>query len=547
MAFTPATDVMEQRRTDTDTSEQIVPSTYGTEITTTYIMDGEPVYGQNSIVYDEIDWASGGCYAARENGYCPKAYSGPIGRFALGNFNCGNPGGKKSRTKLNAVNKEMIYGKQHLWCLQEANKAVFQGLRNCKWIDGDINRRSSADYQAYMGNNPSDKPKDPALYLDGYSGHDGPCRHQILAVCHSEGGAQSGLMFCGRTTHVSCLRLMYYENYNDGPYKEGRETRNAFTEFAVASYYMKRWQIGEPSAVADDFAGQSLRIANCHLHHAVARKTNTVKAQSVRYRETFDRWAISLKKYVCRFFCGDFNMAAIEVIMQLRARGFCANIISWYPWRHLNEAGLAMDSVLILAIGPIEGIRLPFRSRAILPDSAESNHPKCKPMQWTCPTTKQTKDYELYTLDTSDVPGQQVTSYRPVSEKRKANCIRWMFRPELGTGDVTMDLRSWYEMTLKLEQNGKYMPGFAMRHNKLMDLCMESWNWPPLPSCKSKPVAPEYFDPLQTLIGHGAHVPLITWVGGNKDGSRSEAANKKRSDKRKNKENACQGWEGNAW
>ena len=44
MAYIPATDVREKRRTDMHTSEQTVPSTDGTGITTTYIMDGEPVY-----------------------------------------------------------------------------------------------------------------------------------------------------------------------------------------------------------------------------------------------------------------------------------------------------------------------------------------------------------------------------------------------------------------------------------------------------------------------------------------------------------------------
>ena len=222
--------VIDQCWTGPGTSEHIVGSTYETEKATTYIKDGEPVC-------DEGNW--GGCHEARETEFCFGAYSGRKGRFALGNFNFGNPGGEKGGTKLNAVKEQMKNGKQHLWCLQEATRDVFKGLKNCEWIDGDKNRRSWAGYQAYMGNNP-------------------PCRHQILAVCHSEGDAQSGLMFCGRTTHVSCLELMFYEKHDDGQYNDGMSMRNAFTEFAVASYYMKRWQIGEQSAVADEYGNPDI-------------------------------------------------------------------------------------------------------------------------------------------------------------------------------------------------------------------------------------------------------------------------------------------------
>ena len=118
-----------------------------------------------------------------------------------------------------------------------------------------------------------------------------------------------------------------------------------------------------------------MNIANAHLHCATARTTNIVRNVRFVYKETWDRWAQHLMRFNCRFFCGDFSMAAIEVIMQLRARGFCANLVSWYPWvrngvqgqtEYAGDDSLRMDSVLIIAIGPSKelGFHLELRCSA---------------------------------------------------------------------------------------------------------------------------------------------------------------------------------------
>ena len=65
-------------------------------------------------------------------------------------------------------------------------------------------------------------------------------------------------------------------------------------------------------------------------------------------------------------------MDATNVVSELRARGFCANVVSWFVWKRtagdfreqredkLGTPMMQLDSVLIILIGPCKGLRLPF-------------------------------------------------------------------------------------------------------------------------------------------------------------------------------------------
>ena len=286
-----------------------------------------------------------------------------------------------------------------------------------------------------------------------------------------------------------------------------------------------------------------MNIANAHLHCAIASTTNTVSNKEIDYNDTFDRWANNLMKFNCRFLCGDFSMAAIEVIAQLRARGFCANLVSWHPWVKLDVPGrteligdnnLMIDSILIIAIGPIEGIRLPFGYNVF---NNEDHGWKCDTIrcQRTRPECKHKLKLEEYNVKRiwTEGPGHSIVAYRPSNPHHKRWCIILMFRPMLGTKDTEeADCRHWQAMRVALFHiGGLYCPSFDMDS----DMGAKTWDLPILPLCKSKPIPDSKCDELEQFLAHGGHMPIITWIGGNVHDTRSQEASLIRTVKRKAK------------
>ena len=87
----------------------------------------------------------------------------------------------------------------------------------------------------------------------------------------------------------------------------------------------------------------------------------------------YDELATAIVEFKVRLVNGDFNMDAIRAVTELRARGLCVNVASWCAWRRtggefdekqsvhlLGPVQTQLDSVLILVVGPADGIRLPF-------------------------------------------------------------------------------------------------------------------------------------------------------------------------------------------
>ena len=97
-----------------------------------------------------------------------------------------------------------------------------------------------------------------------------------------------------------------------------------------------------------------LVVMTIHLHHATAKKD--VSDGSRSFREFWDLVARYIMEFAVRLLTGDFNMALWFAVVELRARGFQANLAAWYPWKKSDEAEIRMDSCAIIVIGPAVGL-----------------------------------------------------------------------------------------------------------------------------------------------------------------------------------------------
>ena len=70
-------------------------------------------------------------------------------------------------------------------------------------------------------------------------------------------------------------------------------------------------------------------------------------------------------------------------------------------------------------------------------------------------------------------------------------------------------------------------------HHTLGD---ETWRWPVFMETKSKPMSQNRFDPQNKYLIGGAHMPLITFVGGSCNSNRSAEKHRERAAKRRQKQ-----------
>ena len=103
-----------------------------------------------------------------------------------------------------------------------------------------------------------------------------------------------------------------------------------------------------------------------------------MKEKAEHLRDFCDDLARAIITFKVRLVNGDFNMDTIRAVNELRARGFLANVASWFPWNRtsgefekpqneetLGPSKVQLDSVLIIHIGPVNGIRLPYNSSVL--------------------------------------------------------------------------------------------------------------------------------------------------------------------------------------
>ena len=90
-----------------------------------------------------------------------------------------------------------------------------------------------------------------------------------------------------------------------------------------------------------------IKVMAVHGHYM------TMKMQLKRedYNEWWDKIHAMIQQHDVNFLVGDFNMSLTQVVPQLRKRGLQIDTISWYPWLHLEENCLGMDSMAIFYIG----------------------------------------------------------------------------------------------------------------------------------------------------------------------------------------------------
>ena len=72
-------------------------------------------------------------------------------------------------------------------------------------------------------------------------------------------------------------------------------------------------------------------VMTIHLHHATAKKD--VENGSKSIKAFWDLVAGYIMEFAVRLMTGDFNMALWLAVVELRARGFQANLAAWYPWK----------------------------------------------------------------------------------------------------------------------------------------------------------------------------------------------------------------------
>ncbi len=65
--------------------------------------------------------------------------------------------------------------------------------------------------------------------------------------------------------------------------------------------------------------------------------------------------AEALVVHGARLMSTDFNIARLQVIPELRARGLQVSLAAWHPYRGASESEVSIDSCAILVIGPCAG------------------------------------------------------------------------------------------------------------------------------------------------------------------------------------------------
>ena len=127
----------------------------------------------------------------------------------------------------------------------------------------------------------------------------------------------------------------------------------------IASLKMRYVRIRGRGVDGDDAEDlDEIRIANAHLHFRTAKRE--LQSGAAAYKRFWDLLAKYIAEFRPSLLCGDFNMALLAVIPELRARGFQVSLAAWYCWQNNLETHVRADSCAIFRIGPCQGIRMCF-------------------------------------------------------------------------------------------------------------------------------------------------------------------------------------------
>ena len=132
----------------------------------------------------------------------------------------------------------------------------------------------------------------------------------------------------------------------------------------ISSLTMRHVRLRGGGGDGDEAEGlDEMKIASAHLHYGTAKRDLHGGAKA--YRVFWDTLAQYLAQLRPSYLCGDFNMALLSVVLELRARGFQINLAARYRWQYRLKKNVRADSCGILRIGPCQVIRTCFNASAL--------------------------------------------------------------------------------------------------------------------------------------------------------------------------------------
>lgn len=515
------------------------------------------------------------------------------GSFAFENFNFGQR--RHDSAALERVCKVLRDGGSQLFTLQEANNTLMQAILRKGRVQGDRNwipneRVSSpavvtathdasspavvtATHDAPGANTSLYRPDiryrgdpgDQAAQTASSSGTaataaaDPPnavvaADHEIYFVSYNE-GIQNGLpvptlAFGGRSSLVRGLRLMLFRRMTNGLYGKAEKKSQAITRIAVAEFLMNRFACTDPTKTEEDKteeekkADRTLVVANVHLHHAVCNNNSNLKSKDAELKKIYDELAVYIIRFKVRLVSGDFNMDTLRVLSELRGRGFLANVISWFAWKKtggdiraqpavLGDPHVTLDSVLIIALGPTDGVRSPFDG-SVFGMNFDSVVAECcrRTTRWRKDDAGQWIE-EFYTLQNyhANGSGHQLSAYRPQDGNVKRDLIKWMTTSmpyNTTTWQDDVNIWGWFQQWMQTATAGRAIAKLQDVNRHIGDA---TWTWPRFPMCKCKPMLILEFESGNQIFNKGSHIPLITFIGNAKDKARGDQAFRNREDR----------------
>ena len=353
---------------------------------------------------------------------------------------------------------------------------------------------------------------------------------------------KNSVMICARRTLAAGMRLLLWCKHSDGEYicSKSKQNKMAFTRILVVCVRMRYMRLRVSGAEAsatdegsahapplndlhDDGQDPDLVFMNVHMNNMTAKKA--IKKAALRVRDLWDVIAAAILRHKVRFLVGDFNMALWTVVPELRARGFQANLIAWYPWKVDGSEMVHMDSCAIIAIGPLMGAHRLWDPTLL---GVKCDHDNLTLPSWSN-TMEHYKDEEEGDEDIirpwplsrfqKEGQGYPLASYQPKDTNRKAKLVIWSFTPALQPTDSVVR-----------ENVDAAMQDRAMWPNQLHNRDgAASWTWPMLALMRQRPVELRLFDPLKEIFRRGAHMPLLVFIGANRDQRRTPEAEARRA------------------
>jgi hypothetical protein len=283
-----------------------------------------------------------------------------VGNFGLFFGNWGQRGKNSTQKKIEAMDRQIQKNPGSVVVLAETTKAVEEllGLPPEEGDDGEPGLRGRSTREHYV----------------------------------VRGNEDSAVLIASRKDVTTGLESLWYECYEDHPYRDSGKNKMARSRTIGARVCFKQ-NIGH--------LGREFNVAGAHGN------CHTMKKEwPGPWKEFWDRLALRLVTHDIKFLAGDFNMSLTEVPKQLRSRGLRCDCCAWYPWQWLEDCPLevpvinttqrlGIDSCGIFYIGGAVFVDIPWGVPEIpILTAVAGNHPL------------------LDNWEGANVPGQQWHCYR---------------------------------------------------------------------------------------------------------------------------------------